>query len=129
MNTVRKGALGLARAIYEYQKAGYNVNIPLLDAQEYDLVIERDGTFSSVQCRFTSNKARRHDKTEIDNKFEVSLRNVNTNTKQTTVKNRGNYDLLFVLCGNDDCYSIPSSVLPQVAVIVGGEKYMMYKLV
>jgi hypothetical protein len=128
MNTLQKGALGLARAIYEYQKAGYTVSVPLVDAQEYDLVIEKEGTFSSVQCRYTTHHAKRHDGTEIDNKFMVGLRSIKTNTKETIVKKRGKYDLLFVMCGNEDCYSIPASELPQSAAIVGGEKYMMYKL-
>ncbi len=56
--TLRQGGVGLARAIYEYQKTGYTVCIPLIDAQDYDLVIEKDGTFHSVQCRTTSVKAR-----------------------------------------------------------------------
>lgn len=120
MNTVQKGSVGLARAIYEYQKLGYTICVPLIDAQDYDLVIEKDNKFFAVQCKFTSNRIGK-------TSFEVGLRSIRTNTKETIIKNRGQYDLLFVLCSNDDCYSIPSDKLPKITVNVG-EKYTAYKL-
>lgn len=128
MNTLAKGGVGLARAIYEYQKQGYNVSIPLIDAQDYDLVVEKDGTFFSVQCRHTTIKSKLKNGEEATGRYEVNLRSIKTNTKQTVIKKRGNYDLLFVLCGNNDCYSIPATELPRSGTTVGGPKYMKYKL-
>jgi hypothetical protein len=128
MNTLGKGGVGLARAIYEYQKLGYNVSIPLIDAQDYDLVIEKNEKFYSVQCRYTSQRARLGDGEFSEERFEVGLRTIKTNTKKTVTKKRGVYDLLFVLCKNDDCYSIPASELPMSGTTVGGLKYAKYKL-
>lgn len=119
--TVDKGVIGMAKAILEYQLAGYTVSVPLVDANEYDLVVEKDGVFQSVQCKATSSFAR-------DGKtFRVGLRSIRTNTKRTTVKNRGKYDLLFVLCSNGTCYSIPSNALPQVQLELR-PKYQQYKM-
>lgn len=126
--TLAQGALGLSRAIYEYQKSGYTVSIPLVDAQDYDLVIEKDGVFQSVQCKTTSVKCKLANNVKSNNQFQVSLRSIKTNTKVTTITKRGKYDLLFVLCSNGDCYSIPTTNLPMSSINVGGNKYARYKL-
>ena len=120
-NTLGVGALGLARAIYEYRRLGYTVSIPLVDAQDYDLVIEKDNTFLSVQCRTTSQVSK--DK----KRYVAGLRTIKTNTKKTVTKNRGCYNLLFVFCENGDCYSIPSDCLPKTAVELG-IKYQKFKI-
>ena len=126
-NTLQKGSIGMARAIYEYQTLGYTVLIPLVDAQDYDLVIEKDGEFQSVQCKTTNQKAKSRKGGYLD-RYEVSLRTIKTNTKKTVFRKRGKYDLLFVMCGNGDCYSIPASILPKSGTSVGGPKYKQYKL-
>ncbi len=128
MNTLGKGGVGLARAIYEYQKRGYNVSVPLIDAQDYDLVVEKNGTFFSVQCRYTTVNSKLKNGEKCEGKYEVNLRTIKTNTKQTIIKKRGQYDLLFVMCGNDDCYSIPATELPKSSTTVGGPRYMKYSL-
>ena len=55
-DTLHKGGVGLTKAMFEYQRLGYNISLPLVDAQGYDLVIEKDGVFKSVQCKATSYK-------------------------------------------------------------------------
>ena len=57
----QKGKAGLAMAIAYFGSNGYNVSIPLNDTQEYDLVIEKDGIFQSVQCKATGSKDGRID--------------------------------------------------------------------
>jgi len=127
-NTLNQGGVGLARAIYEYQRLGYTVCLPLVDAQDYDLVIEKDKKWESVQCRTTSTKARSRKGGFIDGRYEVSLRTIKTNTKETTIKKKGNFDLLFVMCDNGDCYSVPNKELPESGTTVGGPKYEKYKI-
>jgi len=122
MQPLDQGCVGLARAIYEYQARGYAVSVPLVDARDYDLVIEKNGKFQSVQCRTTKQKSKTGDR------YEVDLRSFKTNTKETVIKKRGKYDLLFVLCGNNDCYSIPANLLPHSVTTVGGPKWAEYKL-
>ena len=129
MNTLKTGALGLSRAIYEYERLGYTVLLPLIDSQHYDLAVEKDGRFFKVQCRTTNQKTRTA-KGPSDHRYDVSLRNIKTNTKKTVSRKRkkGDYDLLFVLCGNDVCYSIPAKELPTSGTTVGGPKYKKYEI-
>lgn len=120
MNTLQLGAIGLSKAIHEYLKLGYMVSIPVIDASDYDLIIEKDNKLYSVQCKFTSAKNK-------SGNYKVGLRSIKTNTKKTVVKQRGVYDILFVMCSDGNCYSIPSSILPKNSVVIGS-KYLKYKL-
>lgn len=115
MNSLQKGAIGLAHAIYHYQKHGFIVSIPLVDAQLYDLVIEKDGCFQSVQVKYTCRP-------------KTGIRSSRTNTKGTVDRKRqdGDYDILFVSCKNGDGYSIPEKVLPNSEVTLTA--YSQYKV-
>lgn len=46
----------MALGIAYFGANGYTVNIPLNDTQWYDFVVEKDGVFSTVQCKFTASK-------------------------------------------------------------------------
>lgn len=46
----------MALAIAYFGANGYTVSIPLNDTQWYDLIIEKDGKFQTVQCKFTASK-------------------------------------------------------------------------
>ena len=48
-----KGRAGMALAIAYFGANGYTVNIPLNDTQWYDLIVEKDGIFQTVQCKAT----------------------------------------------------------------------------
>ena len=125
-NSLHQGAIGLARAIYEYQLRGYRVSIPIVDGQDYDLVIEKDAKFFRVQCKTTSMRARLRNGDKSDHRFSIDLRSIKTNTTCTKTSVASNYDLLFVLCSNGDCYSIP--IPTATSIVVGGDKYAEYKL-
>lgn len=43
-------------AINYFTHQGYTVSIPMNDTQWYDLVIEKDGNFKTVQCKATQTK-------------------------------------------------------------------------
>lgn len=126
-NTLAKGGLGLARAIFEYQRLGYNVSLPLVDNQQYDLVIEKGGLFQSIQCKATSERAKDRRRNKVHDRYVVGLRSIKTNTKTTTIVKKGKFDLLFVFCANGDCYSIPWAELPEGAATLG-VKYERYKI-
>lgn len=48
------GRLGLSCAIHYFTVKGYTVSLPLNDTQWYDLIIEKDDEFSTVQCKSTN---------------------------------------------------------------------------
>lgn len=59
MNEINRkniGRIGLSMAINYFTVNGYTVSIPMNDTQWYDLVIEKDGKFETVQCKATQTK-------------------------------------------------------------------------
>lgn len=54
MDRKELGRLGLSYAITYFTKQGYTVSVPLNDTQWYDLIIEQNGIFKTVQCKATA---------------------------------------------------------------------------
>jgi len=52
MDNKQKGNLAIASAIRHFVSSGYTVSIPLADTAKYDLVVERNGTFQAIQCKY-----------------------------------------------------------------------------
>lgn len=51
------GRIGLSIAINYFTCKGYTISIPLNDTQWYDLIIEKDGKFETVQCKATQTQS------------------------------------------------------------------------
>ena len=47
------GRIGLSMAINYFTCQGYTVSLPMNDTQWYDLIVEKDGVFQTVQCKAT----------------------------------------------------------------------------
>lgn len=47
------GRIGLSQAINYFTIQGYTVSLPINDTQWYDLIVEKDGIFATVQCKAT----------------------------------------------------------------------------
>lgn len=92
-----KGRAGMAMAIAYFGTNGYTVSIPLNDTQWYDLIIEKDGVFKTVQCKATGS---------IDN--AISLRSCG-GTNGGVYDNVLNHpvDYLFCLDSEMHMYVIP----------------------
>lgn len=54
MDRKQIGRLGMSYAIAYYTDQGYTISIPLNDTQWYDLIIEKDHVFQTVQCKATT---------------------------------------------------------------------------
>lgn len=52
-NNKDKGRAGLSLAIAYFGSNGYTVSLPINDTQWYDLVVEKNGVFQTVQCKMT----------------------------------------------------------------------------
>lgn len=48
------GRIGLAQAINYFTLQSYTVSLPINDTQWYDLIIEQNGEFKTVQCKATA---------------------------------------------------------------------------
>lgn len=53
-NNKDRGRAGLSLAIAYFGTNGYTVSLPMNDTQWYDLIVEKDGIFQTVQCKFTA---------------------------------------------------------------------------
>lgn len=53
INRKQIGRLGLSMAINYFTIQGYTVSLPINDTQWYDLIIEKDNQFFTVQCKAT----------------------------------------------------------------------------
>lgn len=91
INRKQIGRIGLSMAINYFTCQGYTISLPMNDTQWYDLVIEKDGKFQTVQCKATQTE-----------NSEISLKNTG-GTKGTvydSVLNHSELDYLF--CVNKD---------------------------
>lgn len=94
MNEVNRkqiGRLGLSMAINYFTIQGYTVSLPINDTQWYDLIIEKDNQFFTVQCKATQ--------TENDS---IDLRSTG-GTKGSVYDNVLNHSKLdYLFCVNKD---------------------------
>ena len=93
-----RGRAGLSLAIAYFGANGYCVNLPLNDTQFYDLVVEKEGKFYTVQCKATGT---------VDN--SISLRNTGGTKGKVydNVCNHSNLDYLFCVDRNKNMFLIP----------------------
>jgi len=118
-----QGNLGLGRAIYEIQKMGGRISIPMTENQKYDLVVELEKKLYKVQIKTTGYK-------KESGNYAASLKTTGGNQSFNTTKLReeGDYDYLFVLCSNNDCYMIPETAFSAKNELTLSKKFDEYKL-
>ena len=124
LNTKTQGAAGVGAAIGYFSLKGYTVSVPLLDNQEYDLIVENlQKELLRVQVKTTRYK-------RIDN-FIVELRTKGgnkTGSGKTKKIDLNMIDLLFVLTESKEMYLIPSEKIETETVITLGSKYSEYRI-
>ena len=96
-NNKDKGRAGLSLAIAYFGTNGYTVCLPINDTQWYDLIVEKDGKMSTVQCKFTASA-----------NGEISLRSMG-GTNGSVYDNVLNHPLDILFCANEkgEMYVIP----------------------
>lgn len=100
-NNKDKGRAGLSLAIAYFGSNGYTVSLPINDTQWYDLVVEKNGVFQTVQCKFTASKD-----------YTINLRS-SGGTKGETYDSVLNHPLDLLFCADDqkNLFLIPFSDL------------------
>ena len=118
-----KGNSGLGIAIAYFSTNGYTVSIPLNDTQDYDLVVEKENTFYSVQVKATGCK------TKYKN-YQVALKSCG-GTKGLKYKTviETNVDLLFIVTAEGEMYLIPKKNIKNYSTITLGTLYEKYKVI
>lgn len=98
MDNKQRGRIGLSMAINYFTCEGYTVSLPLNDTQWYDLIVEKDNKFQTVQCKCTSTEA-----------GEIALRSTG-GTKGSVydnVTNHSELDYLFCVDKDFNLFLIP----------------------
>ena len=119
-----QGNIGEARAIFELVMKGWFVSKPLFVNSKYDLIVDTGESLLKVSVKTSGNMK--------GDGFEVNLATRGGNSSKNTIKSRqkNDFDLLFVLVDNGDCYLIPSAELGEAkyAIVIGRTKYKEFKI-
>ena len=104
MTNKQIGRIGLSMAINYFTLKGYTISLPLNDTQWYDMVIEKDNKFYTVQCKATQ--------TELD---EINIRSCGgtKGAEYDTILNHPELDYLFCVNKNLECWLIPFKALQE----------------
>ena len=90
--------MGLALAISYFTNQGYTISMPLNDTQWYDLIIEKNGIFQTVQCKFTASK---------DNNISLKSCGGTKGVTYDSVLNHSELDYLFCADTYGNMFVIP----------------------
>ena len=123
MNSKRKGSLAIAEAIVFFVNNNYSVFIPVSDCDKYDLVVDREGILNRVQCKYSNDIG-------PGGGYIVDLRTFGGYREKTyhTKYKDGDFDLLFIYCGNKTRYLIPAEkVQKRSQIMIGNKSWNEYK--
>ena len=101
MNEVNRkqiGRIGLSMAINYFTLQGYTVSLPMNDTQWYDIVIEKDGKFKTVQCKATQTE---------ENIIDFRSTGGTNGKVYDNLLNHSELDYLFCVNKNLDMWLIP----------------------
>lgn len=117
-----KGNSALGIAIAYYTTEGFTVSIPLNDTQDYDLVVEKQNIFYSIQVKATGCK------TKYGN-YQVALKSCGR-TKGITYKTLidTSIDYVFIVSQEKSIYIIPKGDIKNVSTLNLCNKYEKYKI-
>ena len=117
-----KGNAALGIAISYFASNGYTVSIPLNDTQDYDLVIEKNNVFHSIQVKGTGCKTK-------FGTYQVALKSCG-GTKGKTYKTiiDTQVDYVFIVSEEKDMFLIPTEDIKNKSTLNLCGKYDKYKI-
>jgi len=120
-NSKMQGDVGLGAAIAHFTKIG-TVSVPLTDSQDYDLIVDINGSLKKVQVKTSNQKIRRC--------FKITLCTKGGNKSRNTIKKfcSKSVDLLFCLTADDTSYLIHSEEVTSTVALTLFEKYDKFKI-
>ena len=92
------GRIGLSMAINYFTIQGYTISLPLNDTQWYDMVVEKDNQFYTVQCKATMTEG-----------GAISLKSCGgtSGAAYDSILNHPELDYLFCVNKDFECWLIP----------------------
>lgn len=100
INRKQIGRIGLSMAINYFTIQGYTVSLPMNDTQWYDLVIEKDNKFETVQCKATQTE---------DSAIYLKSCGGTKGTVYDSILNHSELDYLFCVDKDLNMWNIPLS--------------------
>lgn len=98
INRKQIGRMGLAMAVSYFTSQGYTISLPLNDTQWYDLIIEKNGIFETVQCKATTTE---------QNNIELKSHGGTNGSAYDSILNHTNLNWLFCVNGDLNMWLIP----------------------
>ena len=98
------GRIGLSMAINYFTMQGYTVSIPINDTQWYDLIVEKDDKFYTIQCKATNTS---------NDVIDLRSTGGTKGTVYDAVLNHSKLDYLFCVNKDFNMWLIPIKDLPQ----------------
>ena len=121
-NSNQQGAIGLGQAVSYFTRQRCIVSLPLIDAQDYDLIVDNLVCLNKVQVKTTNHKEGKHYQVNLVNGSHSSRKNIKLNTEKV-------YEFLFVLTGADEVFVIPKQEIEHLKTsITLSDKYSKYKV-
>lgn len=109
-------------AINYFTLSGYTVSIPLNDTQWYDLIIEKDGIFKTVQCKATLTK---------NNTIDLRSTGGTKGYVYDNILNNDNLDYLFCVDKDLNMQNIPVIEIKKsgvrTSIFLQSNPYKIYK--
>lgn len=96
------GRIGLSMAINYFTIQGYTISLPLNDTQWYDMVVEKDKKFYTVQCKATMTQ---------DDTISLKSCGGTNGTVYDNIINHPELDYIFAVNKNLECWLIPVSAI------------------
>lgn len=92
------GRIGLSMAINYFTIQGYTISLPLNDTQWYDMVVEKDNQFYTVQCKATMTE---------DGAISLKSCGGTNGSAYDSILNHPELDYLFCVNKDFECWLIP----------------------
>lgn len=105
-----KGRIGLSMAINYFTIKGYTISLPLNDTQWYDMVIEKDNIFQTVQCKCTFTE---------DDTINIKSCGGTNGSVYDSVLNHPELDYLFCVNKDFNCWLIPVKAIIEAGITKG----------
>ena len=102
-----KGRIGLSMAINYFTIKGYTISLPLNDTQWYDMVIEKNNIFQTVQCKCTFTE---------DDTINIKSCDGTNGSVYDSILNHPELDYLFCVNKDFNCWLIPVKVIVEAGI-------------
>ena len=102
-----KGRIGLSMAINYFTIKGYTISLPLNDTQWYDMVIEKNNIFQTVQCKCTFTE---------DDTINIKSCGGTNGSVYDSILNHPELDYLFCINKDFNCWLIPVKAIVEAGI-------------